>query len=94
VDPARDTKQTLAEYIGAFDPTIIGLVGTPEQTEGAKRAFGVLSENQAPDQFGNYLVNHTASVFLIGGDGAFEGTIAYGEDKVSALAKIKRLVGA
>jgi protein SCO1/2 len=94
VDPARDTKQTLAEYIGAFDPTIIGLVGTPEQTEAAKRAFGVLSENQAPDQFGNYLVNHTASVFLIGGDGAFEGTIAYGEDKVSALAKIKRLVGA
>ena len=41
-----------------------------------------------------YLVNHTASVFLIGKDGSFQGTIAYGEDKASALAKIKRLVGA
>lgn len=94
VDPARDTKQALAEYIGAFDPTIIGLVGTPEQTAAAKASFGVLSENQAPDQFGNYLVNHTASVFLIGKNGEFEGTIAYGEEKASALAKIKRLVGA
>jgi protein SCO1/2 len=53
-----------------------------------------MSENQKPDEDGNYLVNHTASVFLIGKDGRFEGTIAYGEDKATAEAKIKRLVGA
>jgi len=94
VDPARDTKEVLADYLGAFDAPIIGLVGTPEQTEAAKASFGVLSENQKPDEDGNYLVNHTASVFLIGKDGRFEGTIAYGEDKASAEAKIKRLVGA
>ncbi len=94
VDPARDTKDTLVEYLEAFDPTIIGLVGTPEQTEAAKASFGVLSETQAPDAYGNYLVNHTASVFLIGSDGTFQGTIAYGEDKATAEAKIKRLVGA
>jgi protein SCO1/2 len=94
VDPARDTKDALAEYLGAFDPTIIGLVGTPEQTEAVKASFGVMSENQKPDEDGNYLVNHTASVFLIGKDGRFEGTIAYGEDKATAEAKIKRLVGA
>lgn len=94
VDPARDTKQALTEYLGAFDPSIIGLVGTPEQTEAAKAAFGVMSENKEPDQFGNYIVNHTATVFLIGKDGEFEGTIAYGEDKATAVAKIKRLIGA
>ncbi len=94
VDPARDTKDVLAQYVGAFDDDIIGLVGTPEQTAAAKSAFGVMSENQAPDEFGNYIVNHTASVFLIGKDGQYEGTIAYGEDKAAALAKIKRLTGA
>ena len=94
VDPKRDTKSVLIDYLSAFDPSIIGLVGTPEQTEAAKASFGVLSENQAPDANGNYLVNHTASVFLIGKNGEFEGTIAYGEDKAAALAKIKRLVGA
>src|SRR5690606_27487949 len=69
VDPARDTPQILAEYIGAFDPDIIGLVGTPEQTEAAKASFGAMSEAQTPDENGDYLVNHTASVFLIGRDG-------------------------
>src|SRR5690606_22821888 len=93
VDPARDTKQVLSEYIGAFDDSIIGLVGTPEQTEDAKKSFGAMSETTEPDEHGNYLVNHTASVFLIGADGQFKGTIAYGEGKDAAIAKIKRLTG-
>lgn len=92
VDPARDTKQVLTDYLGSFDPGIIGLVGTPEQTRAAKASFGVFSENGAPDANGNYTVNHTASLFLVGANGEYEGSIAYGEDKAAALAKIKRLV--
>ncbi|MHB1166881.1 MAG: SCO family protein [Candidatus Nanopelagicales bacterium] len=92
VDPERDTKEVLAEYLGGFDPAVIGLVGTPEQTEAAKAAFGVMSEKvDSGDKF--YLVNHTASVFLINKDGGFEGTISYGEAKDTAVAKIKRLIG-
>lgn len=93
VDPARDSKQVLADYLGSFDKGIIGLVGTPEQTRAAKASFGVFSENGAPDANGSYVVNHTASLFLVGTNGEYEGTIAYGEDKAAALAKIKRLVG-
>lgn len=92
VDPERDTKEVLTEYLGGFDPAVIGLVGTPEQTAEAKAAFGVFSEKvDSGDEF--YLVNHTASVFLINRDGSFEGTIAYGEAKDTAVAKIKRLIG-
>jgi protein SCO1 len=92
VDPGRDTKQALTDYLGSFDPKIIGLVGTPEQTEAAKASFAVYSENGKPDANGNYVVNHTADVFLMDANGKFQGTIAFGEDKASALAKIKRLV--
>lgn len=92
VDPERDTKEVLAAYLGGFDPQVIGLVGTPEQTEAAKASFGVMSVKQdSGDEY--YLVDHTASVFLINKDGSFEGTIAYGESKDAAVAKIKRLVG-
>ena len=94
VDPERDTKDVLKDYLGGFDPSVIGLVGTPEQTEAAKAAFGVMSEKTGDDGKGFYLVNHTASVFLINKDGSFQGTIAYGEDRDTAVAKIKRLVGA
>lgn len=93
IDPERDTKALLADYLGAFDPTIIGLVGDAEQTAAVKASFGIVAEKAKADAAGNYLVNHTASVFLIGKDGSFQGTIAYGEDKASAIAKIKRLVG-
>ena len=93
VDPGRDTKQVLTDYLGSFDPKIIGLVGTPEQTEAAKASFAVFSENGKPDASGNYPVNHTADVFLVDANGKYQGTIAFDEDKATALAKIKRLVG-
>jgi protein SCO1/2 len=93
VDPERDTKDVLTSYLSAFDPNIIGLVGNADQTAAAKASFGVFSEKGQADKSGSYLVNHTATVFLIGKNGEFEGTIDYGEDTKSAEAKIKRLIG-
>lgn len=92
VDPDRDTARTLTDYLGSFDPDAIGLVGDAAATEKAKASFGVFSENGPKDANGSYVVNHTATVFLIGRAGEFEGTIDYGEPKTSAIAKIKRLV--
>jgi protein SCO1 len=92
VDPERDTKQVLTEYLAGFDPDVIGLVGTPEQTEAAKASFGVMSEKDDSGDKEFYLVNHTATVFLIGRNGEFEGTIAYGENSDTAVAKVEKLV--
>lgn len=92
VDPDRDTAQSLSDYLGSFDADAIGLVGNAAETERAKASFGVFSENGPKDANGSYVVNHTASVFLIGRNGEYEGAIAYGEPKASAIAKIKRLV--
>lgn len=93
VDPDRDTKEVLTTYLSAFDPNIIGLVGNADQTAAAKASFGVFSEKGSADKTGGYLVNHTATVFLVSKNGEFKGTIDYGEDTKSAEAKIKRLIG-
>jgi protein SCO1/2 len=93
VDPERDTKQMLTDYLAGFDANAIGLVGTPEETEATKTAFGVFSEKVGAPDDPFYLVNHTASVFLIDANGAFQSTIAYGESQDTALGKIRRLVG-
>jgi protein SCO1/2 len=90
VDPDRDTVPVLKGYLEGFDPAAIGLVGDAAQTTAAKAAFGAASEKVGDGD--NYLVNHTASVFLVGRDGSFAGTISYGEDREAALAKIRRLV--
>jgi protein SCO1/2 len=92
VDPARDTRESLAMYLQAFDPRIVGLTGSQAQVDQIVKAYGVTVEKAA--DAGNYLVNHTASVFLLDSEARFVGTIAYGEDPETALAKLRRLVGA
>jgi len=94
VDPARDTLPVVTDYLGGFDPSIIGLVGDETQTEAAKKSFGASSEKVAGNDPNFYLVNHTATLFLIDKDGRFQGTVAYGENRDAAISKIKRLVGA
>ena len=92
VDPERDTIAMVKSYVAGFDPSIIGLVGSSlEQTENAKKAFGVFSEKTGDPGDPYYLVNHTALTFLVGADGSFEGTVAYEEDHNTAVAKVKRL---
>lgn len=94
VDPERDTLESLDTYLNAFDGDIIGLRGTPDQTEAAKQAFGIFSERVDDPASSEYLVNHTASVFLLDRSGSFVGTISFGEDTSTAEGKIKRLVEA
>ncbi len=93
VDPARDTIEVLQKYLGGFDPDVIGLVGDAEQTAAVKTSFGAMSENAEPRDDGFYLVNHTASVFLIDRNGRFQGTIAFGESADTATGKIAKLIG-
>ncbi|MGB3339757.1 MAG: SCO family protein [Devosia sp.] len=94
VDPARDDLDTVKGYVEGFDPSIIGLVGDETQTTAVKAAFGVLGERAEgfAEDDPYYLVDHTALTFLIGADGAFEGTVAYEEPQETAIAKVKRLV--
>src|SRR3569623_392330 len=41
VDPGRDSKQVLTDYLASFDSNIIGLVGNAAQPAAAKSSFGV-----------------------------------------------------
>lgn len=94
VDPARDTLDVVKSYVEGFDPSIIGLVGSDEQTEAVKNAFGAIgqrAEGFAEDD-PYYLVDHTALTFLIDANGNFSGTVAYEEPQETAVAKVKRLV--
>lgn len=65
VDPRRDTTERLAEYLGHFNPGFIGLGGTPEQIDSLASQIGIVSLSHPPDENGDYLVDHTSSVFLL-----------------------------
>ena len=61
VDPERDSKEMLAEYMTAFDPRIMALRGNPHQTEVAVKAFAAYAK-RVPTEGGNYTMDHTAGV--------------------------------
>jgi protein SCO1/2 len=65
VDPERDTLEHLAVYVTHFDPGFLGVTGSDEQLTGLTRQLGVLHIRTEPDAHGEYLVDHTAAVFLI-----------------------------
>lgn len=91
IDPQRDTAAFLAQYLKAFDPRIIGLSGTPEQTAAIAKGYRVIYEKVA-GRDGDYTMNHTATVYLFDAKGQFSGTIAYQEPEETQRAKLKRLV--
>lgn len=91
VDPQRDTPEVLEQYLSAFGAPIIGLTGSEDAVEQAKSAFGAFSEKTDVQSDTDYLVNHTATVFMIDEDGDLFGTIAYGESPDTARSKIERM---
>ena len=89
VDPARDTVDEMAEYVGYFHPAIRGWTGPEEQIAHAAEEFRVSFE-RVPAEGGNYTMNHTASVFLFDTSGGFVSTIDYHEPREFAVPKIRR----
>jgi len=69
VDPERDTPERLAAYMSAFDPTFVGLTGTPAEIAAVAGPLGVYFARQEVKGAAGYLVDHTASVLLLDPEG-------------------------
>jgi len=64
VDPERDTRQLLANYVPAFDPSFLGLYGDAAATAKVAKDFRVFyqkSPGKTPD---GYTVDHTAGSYV------------------------------
>lgn len=64
VDPQRDTTQQLREYVRYFSPDMIGVGGTQAEIQSLTGQMGIAVLPGAPDARGDYIVDHSASVFL------------------------------
>lgn len=86
VDPARDTPEVMRAYLEASYPKFIGLTGSQEQIDAAKKAFRVFAERKAdPQDPDGYAVPHSAISYLMGPDGSYcdHFTDAVEEDKIA-----------
>ncbi len=66
VDPARDTPEVIGGYVEAMHERAVGLTGSEDQIEAAKKAYRVYGARASDDEY--YLVDHTTLTYLMAPD--------------------------
>jgi len=77
VDPERDDAAQMRKFLGSFDPTFIGVVGTRAEIDAAQKNFGI-SSTKTVNADGSYSIGHTSSIYMIDRAGGLRAVMPYG----------------
>ncbi|MDZ4791964.1 MAG: SCO family protein [Hyphomicrobiales bacterium] len=79
IDPERDTEQQLASYVKSFHSQLVGLTGSPAAAAAAAKAYRVYaSKVKDASSAADYLMDHSAFIYLMGPDGRYVTHFNYG----------------
>ena len=92
VDPERDTVETMAAYASSFHEDLVALTGTAEQTAGAAKAYRVYYARHE-DGGGDYLMDHTSLIYLMGPDGAYLSHFGHTAQADEIAAGLRQYLG-
>jgi protein SCO1/2 len=91
IDPERDTPKLMHAYLSSFDRRIRGFTGTSEQIAKIAKEYRVYYK-KIPTTGGNYVMDHSSVIYLMGSNGQFVSMITYQEKDDSALTKLRNLI--
>jgi protein SCO1/2 len=77
VDPERDDAAQMKKFLGSFDPTFVGGVGTRAQIDAAEKSWGISSVKNA-NADGSYTIGHSSSIYLVDRRGGLRAVMPYG----------------
>jgi protein SCO1/2 len=77
VDPERDDAAQMRKFLGSFDPTFVGGVGTRAQIDVAQKNYGI-SSTKTVHADGSYSIGHSSSIYLIDPEGRLRAVMPYG----------------
>ena len=69
LDPLRDTPERLHSYVTGYHPGFIGVSGSEEEVRALAKEFSVYYKQQAPDEEGNYRIDHGVTLSLVNPQG-------------------------
>ena len=92
LDPARDTADILSQYVTAFDPRFIGLLGTQEEIDQTAKEFKVFHEKVPGKEPGSYTIDHTAGSYVFDPEGRIRLFIRHGQGVESITHDLKILL--
>ncbi len=94
LDPERDTPETLAKFVPAFNPKFIGLYGTPQEIEKTAQEYKLLYTKQAGKAPSDYTLDHSSGTYIYDQQGKLRLYASYGLGVDALVADIKTLLGA
>jgi protein SCO1/2 len=93
VDPDRDTPERLAEYVSYFNPTFVGLSGTPDQIAAAAAAYSIYYRKTEGTPANGYTVDHTATITVLDEEGRARLFWSFGTTADDMAADLAHLTG-
>jgi protein SCO1/2 len=93
VDPERDTRDLLAKYVPAFDPSFLGLYGDAAATARVAKEFKVFYQKAPGKTPDSYTVDHTAASYVFDPQGRLRLLVRQG-NLPNLVADLKTLLDA
>jgi protein SCO1 len=92
VDPKRDTREVLGQYVPNFHPSFVGLRGDAAATERATKAFHVYARERAGTSPESYTVDHSSQTFVLDREGRMRLIFPYGAKPEAMASDLKVLL--
>ena len=92
VDPARDTPVVMKAYMGAFDPSFVALIPTPEQLAAIAKDFKVYYKKVEGKTPTSYSMDHSAASYVYDTQGRLRLYARYGAGVAPMVSDIKTLL--
>ncbi|KAB2852479.1 MAG: SCO family protein [Anaerolineae bacterium] len=93
VDPERDSLERLRLYIKLFNEDFVALRGEGEALQNVLNQFGVVAiRRQVGESALSYLMDHTASIFLVNQEGYLVSQFIFGLGAEDILHDVELLL--
>ena len=92
LDPERDTRELLANYVPAFDPRFLGLYGDAATTAKTAKEFHVFYQKRPGPTPGTYTLDHTAGSYVFDTQGRVRLFVRYGDGGASLVSDLRALL--
>lgn len=91
VDPRRDTRELLGEYMAAFDPSFIGVSGDDAALAPLTKKLGVYYRRNDDADTRRYTVDHSAAIYLIDPRGHLAAVFSPPQTATQLVADYRRI---
>ena len=92
VDPDRDNAEKLRNYTKYFHSNILGITGTKTEIDKVVKQYGAAYRKVESDSAMGYLVDHSASVYVVGKKGKIVDMLPHGLPVESITKTIRDLI--